>query len=370
MKRALFVCNVDNFHRSFNRPYVKRLKDIGYEVDLACAGNEEFDNIRRKFNISFGRKPFNADNIKAFKVLKQIVKKERYDLIYASTPVPGALVRLALIGTKHGRVVYSAHGFNFFRGNGFISNTLFIIIEKFLSLFTDCIFTMNQEDYRNGIKYLSCKELYNVDGVGIDTSLFTKATPEEKHEMRDKFGYNDDQFLLIYPADFSDRKNQGLLIKAMTIISKKNDKVKLLLPGMPWKAKEYQELAAFLGVEQYVDFLGYRKDIKDILKMTDVIFASSTNEGLPVNIMEGLAAGLPVVATKVRGHVDIIKDGDNGFLFELNDYKKAAENVIKLMTDNALYQSMSNTALESSKKYDIKNVLPQYDAVFGISKQE
>lgn len=366
MKKALFVCNMDSFHRNFNQPYVKRLNEHGYEVDLACVGEEEFPNIGTKFNVHFARTPFKMQNLKAFKELRNIVRNKQYDLIYCSTPVPGALVRLALIGAKHGRVVYSAHGFNFYKGNGKISNLFFIVIEKFLSLFTDCVFTMNQEDYINGKKYMSCKELYNVDGVGVDTSVFSRPTTEEKSAMRKRLGYSDDQFLLIYPADFHERKNQKLLIETVAILSKKVDNVKLLLPGTPWKAEECKAYAKNLGVERFVDFLGYRRDIKDILKMTDVLFASSINEGLPINLIEGLATGLPVVATKVRGHVDLITEGENGYLFALDDPQKAAEDIERLMRDKELYDNMSKAAIESSKKYDIKVVTPQYDKVFGI----
>ena len=116
MKKALFVCNMDSFHRNFNQPYVLRLNDHGYVVDLACAGDEEFPNIRNKYKIDFARRPLKTQNIKAFKQLRGVVKRREYDLIYASTPVPGAIVRLALIGVKHGRMVYSAHGFNFYKG--------------------------------------------------------------------------------------------------------------------------------------------------------------------------------------------------------------------------------------------------------------
>jgi len=366
MKKALFVCNMDSFHRNFNQPYVNRLNKRGYVVDLACSGDEEFSNIRNKFNVQFARRPLKLQNFNAYKQLCTIVRKEEYDLIYVSTPVPGALARLALLGVKHGRIVYSAHGFNFYKGNSILSNLVFILVERFLSRFTDCVFTMNQEDYINGKKYIMSKEIYNVDGVGVDTTMFSKPTAEEKSILRRKYGYNDNQFLLIYPADFHDRKNQTLLIDVVAILSKKYTNIKLLLPGTPWKAVEYKEYTQKLGIEDYVDFLGYRRDIKDILKITDVLIASSINEGLPINIIEGLATGLPIVATRVRGHVDLIIEGKNGFLFDLNNPQKAADAIEKLFLDRCLYNSISETALESSKKYDIRIVAPQYDKIFKI----
>ena len=100
--------------------------------------------------------------------------------------------------------------------------------------------------------------------------------------------------------------------------------------------------------------------------MTDVLFASSINEGLPINVIEGLATGLPIVATRVRGHVDLIEDGKNGFLFDLGDPQSASDCIEKLVGDKELYNRMSDAALISAKKYDLSVVVPQYDKVFGI----
>ena len=367
MKRALFVANLDSFHKNFHLPYVKRLQERGYEVELVSTGNVDFTGIATKYDIEFGRSPLKKQNIPAFRQFRDLLKKKFYDIVYFSTPVIGAVGRMALIGTRHGRVIYSAHGYSFYEGNSKLSNWKYIFIEKILCHLTDCTFTMNKEDYEACFRYnFPCKEIYNVDGVGVDLSVYSKVSPEEKSVLRKRYQYDENEFILIYPAEFTERKNQCLLLEAMAELKKKYVNVKLLLLGRGIMEDSYKMQAKALGVDDYVHFLGYRSDVNLLLKMSDVLFASSINEGLPINIMEALATGLPVVATNTRGQNDLITDGYNGFLYDLDCPKAASEKISRLIEDKNLYCKISDQAVESSKKYDIRVVVPQYDKVFGI----
>lgn len=367
MKKALFVANLDSFHKNFHLPYVKRLQDKGYEVELVSTGDVDFSGIATKHDIKFGRSPLKKQNIPAFRQFRKLIKDNYYDIIYFSTPVIGAVGRLALIGTKRGRVIYSAHGFSFYNGNSKKSNLLYSTVERLLTKMTDCLFTMNKEDYEACSKYgIKCNEIYNVDGVGVDLSVFNKATADEKNQLRQKYGFNANDFILIYPAEFTDRKNQGLLLESLSLIKQKHNNVKLLLLGRGVLEDCYKEKAKELRVEDSALFLGYRNDVHQLLKASDVLFASSKNEGLPINMMEAMASGLPVVATNTRGQNDLIQDGDNGFLFELEHPEEACEKICQLIENKDLYEKMSARAIESSKKYDIRVVAPQYDKIFGI----
>lgn len=366
-KRALFIANLDSFHKNFNIPYIKRLNDLNYEVDLTSAGDYDFKGLAKKYYIDFGRSPFDLKNIKEFFRLRKIIKTHYYDLIYLSTPVVGAYGRLATLFLLKGRVVYSAHGFNFYKGNKRILNFLYSRIERLLSRITDCLFTMNAEDYEACFRYkMRSKEIYNVDGVGIDLSRFSKVSADKKHNLRSLFGYDDDIFILIYPAEFNNRKNQELLLKAIAILKNKYSDIKLLLPGNGVLQDQCITVAKDLGIENNVDFLGYRNDVDQLLQLSDVLFASSKNEGLPINMIEALSCGLPVVATRTRGHVDLINDGMNGLLFDLDSPSEAADKITMLLENQNLYKQMSENAEKSAKKYDINNVIHQYDKVFGL----
>ena len=132
MKKALFVANFNSFHRQFNIPYIDRLKKAGYDVSLVSGGPNEFEGIDHKFDISFDRTPYHLKNIKSFFKLRKVYSSY-YDLIYIATSVVGGFARLALIGKKHGRVIYSAHGYNFYNVDGKVVGKMYLPIEKVLS---------------------------------------------------------------------------------------------------------------------------------------------------------------------------------------------------------------------------------------------
>lgn len=369
MKRALFIAHVDSFHRNFNIPYIRRLQHCGYEVSIISSGNDDFkDIVNEKVCVSFARAPIKLQNIKALLSLHTIFYNTYYDLIYIATPIAGAICRIALFGVKRGRVVYSAHGYSFYKGNSKLLNYLYRFIEKILSRSTDCIFTMNKEDYNATIRNkFNCREVYNVNGVGIDTRKFEPCSIDEKEKLRLQFGYSLDLFILIYPAELSTRKNQIFLLCVLRkLIALGENKIKLLLLGSGNNEAAYKKYVKENMLEAYVEFLGYRNDVYKFLRVADVLFASSLNEGLPINMIEALSSGLPVVASRVRGHVDLIEDGYNGFLFGLQDEDQAIKSISMLKYDRDLYKSISHNALESSRKYDITKVINEYDKIWGF----
>ena len=365
-KKALFVANYDHFHIKFHLHHIKHLEENGYEVSVVASGNDSYPPSITKYDLEFGRTPINKRNIVYFKNFRKLLNTH-YDLIYFSTPVIGAYGRLATIGKHQGRIIYAAHGYNFYEGNSKLKNFIFRTAEKLLCYSTDCTFTINKEDYEAALKYkFPCKEIYNVDGVGIDTSVFKRSNFDEKTALRNKLGYADDLFIMIYPAELTERKNQVLLFEVMEELVKRHSNVKLLLAGSGSMMDKYKNIVASKGLNGFVEFLGYRNDVQDLLRASDVLLASSINEGLPINMIEGLASGLPVVATATRGQVDLIKEGENGFLFRLNDSDKAVSDLCRLIEDKNIYEAMATKAAESAKQYDAKNVVGQYDKIWGL----
>lgn len=362
MKRMLIIANNDGFHRNFHLPYIKMFSEMGYLVDLASNGEDKFDYCSNKFNISFARTPLQFKNIKAYFQMRDILKNNFYNIIYCNTPVPSAITRIAAIKTrKNGsKIIYSAHGFSFYDGEGKAKKNIFLVIEKLLANITDCIITMNNEDYYNCIKHKFNSKIINVNGVGIQMNEFLPATLEEKNEIRMKNGYSENDFILIYPAELTARKNQTLLFNIVDKLKNRNSNIKLLLPGKGKLQEEYQEQVKKMGLESEIEFLGYRKDIPNLLRMSDLLVASSRTEGLPINIIEAMSIGLPIVATKVRGHVDLIEQDKHGFLFDLNNINDAVESIIKLYNNKDLYNYMKINAIEKSKKYDFEKVKNEY----------
>lgn len=365
--KILFLAHVDSHISAFHKPYIEYFSDKECIIDVASKGKTVYERCHCKYNINFGRKPLSFTNIKAFFQLKNILKNNKYDIVYCNTPIAGAIGRIAVnkyrsSGTK---VIYSAHGFNFFQGNSKLLNRVYCTIEKYLSAFTDCMLTMNAEDFEACKKYnFKCKNVINVDGIGIDTTKFSPIDTSIKETLREENGYNRDDFIMIYPAELTLRKNQNLLFRIFIEIKGQIPNAKLLITGTGVLHDSYQRYIKDNNLDDDVKLLGFRNDILDLLRMSDILAASSLTEGLPVNVMEALSVGLPVVATKVRGHIDLIAEGVNGFLFDIDDVRTAASRIIELFSNKELYSILSSNARISVKKYDINSVLCEYDRIY------
>ncbi len=363
--KILFSATTRSHIGQFHMPFIRELKKMGVTVDAAYKDNSadkpglDLSDIDNVFEVPFSRSPYSFSNVKAYFALKRIIENGGYDAVHCHTPMGAVVTRLASKGLrKKGlKVIYTAHGFHFYKGVSKKNWLLFYTVEKFLSKYTDVLITINEEDYkcaRNG--GFKAGKIYKIHGVGVDVDKFTPLTEDEKVHLRKSFGFTDNDFLIIYPADFCHRKNQPMLLKAFAQVYSKYPNARLLLCGQDTESDEMKSLAVSLGAENGVSFLGYRRDINNLVGMSDVSVSSSRQEGLPVNIIEAMAMGNAVVATDVRGNNDLVKDGENGFLVEPDNSEQMAQRLIQLIENRELVEKFGSEGYSEVKKYSVENV--------------
>ena len=365
--KVLFVASIDRHILSFHTPYLKLFKDEGYEVHVASNGTEIIPFVDKKYNVEFERSPFKTSNIKAYFHLKRIIEENNYDLIHCHTPMASALTRIAARAARQKaiKVVYTAHGFHFFKGAPLKNWLIYYPIEKILSKYTDCIITINSEDYKTAInKNFKARKIVFVNGVGVDLEKYPPRTFEQKSLMREKYCYSQDDFILFFAAELSYRKHQDLLINAVNLLKKSIPNIKLLLAGSGPLEKQYKEQTALLGLDSNVKFLGYRKDVKNYLILSDIAVASARQEGLPVNLMEAMATGLPLVVTDARGNRDLVVEGENGLINDLYDQVGFANSIEKLYKNKNLREFFGQQNIKLVRKYSIKNVLQEMKTIY------
>ena len=177
-----------------------------------------------------------------------------------------------------------------------------------------------------------------------------------KSELRKKYGYGEKDFILIYIAEFIPRKNHEFLLRSIGELRKKIPELKILLVGRGMLLKKMKHLTVDLEIDDIVKFLGYRKDIADLCRASDVYVSVSLQEGLPVSVIEAMACGLPVVASDIRGHRDNVVDGENGVLFALGDSKRMRDGIFDIYKSMELHERFSRNSVELAKKYDLKSI--------------
>ena len=310
-KKVLFVATVDSHIELFHLPYLKMFHDKGWEVHVATETDKKIPYCDKKIKLSIKRSPFKLiSNHRAIKKLREVAKKEKYDIVHCHTPVGGVVARLACKRLRREglRMIYTAHGFHFYTGAPIHYWMMFYPVEWYLAKYTDTLITINDEDYRRAKKRFSkrCHDIQYVLGVGVDEKKFEKKmSAKEKHALRESLGLKDEDRVLIFPAELSKRKNQMWLMKTLEPLFKKDSRYHLLLPGKDSLNGKCQKLAQDLDLESQVHFLGFRTDIPELLQISDIAVSSARQEGLPVNLIEVAMLGLPIVATDCRGNRDI-----------------------------------------------------------------
>ncbi len=371
-RKALFVATVYSHLASFHIPYIKLLQRRGFEVHCAGWGKGRFKARLEAagaicHDVPFSRNPFHPRNLVALLRLKRLLHREEFALVHTHTPVASALLRIAARWTRTRPVIYTAHGFHFCKGCPALNWLLFYPSERLLARWTDALVTINAEDYARAKRFPVRTRLgaWLIPGIGVDLSRFEKPDGHAPSAIRKELGLPLDSLLLLCVGELNANKNQRQLVEALAELKADFPQVQLVLAGEGPKADELRALAATLGVSDRVHLLGYRDDVPRLMQSADLFVFASKREGLPVAVMEAMASGLPIVATKVRGNRDLVVECETGFLVEVGDATTLARRVAQLLANEELRRSFGRRARERIQAYKLEHALEAMDEIYS-----
>ena len=357
-KKVLFVASTFSHLRNFHQPYIKAFHDLGWRVDLACGGERaEISFSDRAISLPFEKKMSSLKNIQVAAILRREIRKEQYDMICSNTSLASFFARLALVGMRE-RPFFSnmVHGYLFDENTSPAKKTILLAAEKMTAPLTDLLFTMNRYDYELAKRYALGKKIVFVPGVGVNYALFDEQRSLFKKDIRRDLEIADDAFVLIYAAEFSERKSQMVLIDAMTTLPLH---VVLILAG-GGKTLDQCKTAAFeLGLDKRIFFPGYVQPVGAWYQCSDAVVSSSRSEGLPFNIMEAMHLGLPIIASDVKGNSDLIRNDENGLLYPYGDARSFSDCVLRVLGSETLRNRLGEQARADAEQYALDRVFPQ-----------
>lgn len=370
-KKVLFVATVVKTHINvFHLPYLEMLKNKGFKT-YVCAKND-FENKEEciipycdeYYDVPFERSPFNFKNIQAYKELKKIIKKEKFDIIHCHTPVASILTRLCAIKSRRygTKVIYTAHGFHFFKGAPLINWLIYYPIEKICSYFTDVLITINKEDYNLAMKKMKANKIYYIPGVGIDTDKYSNIDVD-KVEKRKELGITENDIMVLSVGELNKNKNHEVIMKAIAKIDRKN--IHYFIAGKG-ELKDYlSNLSIKLGIENSVHLLGFRKDIAELCEVADIFCFPSKREGLGLSALEAMACGLPILTSNIHGINDYSIEGVTGFKCDATKVNCFKYNIERIIINKELASKIKETNKLRVKKYDLVNVKNEMERIYG-----
>lgn len=362
MKKALLVTRVSGFVPQHEMNNVKILQEMGYEIHYATNLNRVVygeDNSRLygtgiiTHQIDFQKSPFSRDLNRACYQLQQLMLKEPFDLIHCHMPLSAAVTRIAAqkVSKQTKRqipVLYTAHGLHFYTGAP-LRNWIYYPVEWYLSRYTDCLILINQEDYQRGKHFPIRGKVEYVPGIGIPLDGYkpvvlwddSMAGKYQKHKVIEKLigrTIAPTTKVLIDIGELSRRKNHGLLVEMMAEL--KDLDLICIIGGTGAEKANLQKLIHKRGLEDCVFLTGYVNNVKQLLAESDCLVFPSYQEGLPVAMMEAMAAGIPIVASRIRGVTDLLLHGKGGYLVSGFNPSEYAGKVRRLFVEEYGHSAM------------------------------
>lgn len=367
-KKVLITATVQSHICQFHKPLVKMLNEHGYEVHVAAKDNLKeknglkLDFADKVFDVPFDRSPLGISNFVAYKQLKKIIDSENYEFIHTNTPAAGVYTRVAskTARKKGSCVIYTAHGFHFYKGAPKKNWLLYYPIEKFCAKLTDKLITITEEDYALASKKFSTN-VYHIHGVGANSSKFYVLCDEEKRKIREELGLSQDTKVIVNVGELLPNKNQKTAILAMKKVAEKYPNSKLFIAGNGPEFENLSNLVKECSLENNVEFLGYTLELNKYNNIADCSVACSYREGLPLNVMEAMLCKNAVVASNNRGHRELIEDGVTGFIVGVTDVDAYADKIIEVLDNPKIY---GKPALEKAKLFTDINVYKELENIY------
>lgn len=345
-KKALFIATVGGFVTQFEMNNIRILKQMGYEIHSAANYKEPVYCVKEEelkeqgvilHQVDIAKSPFLwRQNLCALQQIRRIIRKEGITLVHCHTPVGGLLGRLSGIrcGPSGLKVVYTAHGFHFYKGAPWRNWLFYHTVERLLAHFTDSIVTINREDYESACRFRLRRRgmVYRIPGEGLDLSRFAVRQHGKRSSLRKKLGIPEDAFLLLSVGELSGNKNHRQVIGLIPELQERLDtrRVYYSICGDGFYREELEGEIRRLGLEEQVRIHGHRPDVEEFLACTDCFIFPSVREGLGMAALEALAMGVPVVASDNRGTREYMEDGVNGFVYTLGDTEGLMQGVERI----------------------------------------
>jgi len=366
--KILYVTTISDTINAFLVSHIKMLVGQGHSVDIACRIkkpiDQELEYLKCKiFDIPFTRAQLDKDNFTAYKQLKLIIKNNHYNIVHTHTPVASACARLACCKLRKDGliVIYTAHGFHFYKSAPIRNWLVYYPIEVILSRYTDVLITINKEDYALAKKRMKAKKIEYIPGVGVDTKKFSGCVIDRAAKRRE-LGIPEDAIVLLSVGELNKNKNHETVIRALHATNIPN--MYYLIAGSGELYRPLKDLIAQLNLEKNVLLLKFRDDVNELYKISDAYCLPSYREGLNISLIEAMSSGLPVICSDIRGNRDLISKEGGGYLFDPHKIDDIKEAILKICGGRNL-SLMKSINSRSAELFEVRAILERMHVLYS-----
>jgi glycosyltransferase involved in cell wall biosynthesis len=370
--RILFVATVDSHLYYFHLPFMRLLREMGYEVEAAAGPSGFADRIEaagfRVFPFGFTKNPFDTRLLGVTARLIRLMRERHYVLVHAHTPIAGFVGRYAAHRAGIPHVLYTAHGFHFHPLGNRVLNRLYTAIERTASRWTDVLVVINNEDAA-AARVLFARpglDIEQVPGVGVDTQAYAPVEHEARARSRERLGVAGAGLVVGWVGEFTHRKRPGDVLEVARRLAGRLPDARFVMAGEGPLERDIEQRSRSRGLERTVLFPGWQGDVASFLGACDVVVSTASQEGLPRCILEAMACGLPVVAWNIRGCRDLVVDGATGFLVPFGDVDGMCARLEELAHSDAMRRDMGAAGRErATREFSQERVLGEMRRIYA-----
>lgn len=366
MKKVLIITAISGFLPQFEKNNVKLLHEAGCEIHYASNFKnpiyafDEADLMAqgiRLHQIDIAKSPFKfGTNFRAVRQLLRIIRENDIEIIHCHNPMGGVAGRVAAgLCQRKPYVIYTAHGFHFYRGAPKKNWLLFYPAEWLLARMTDILITINREDYKRA-KRLPLKaggDVFQIHSVGVDEERFCPKK-EINEAKRRELHVPANAFHIVTAAELNKNKNQKVIIDAISTLPQED--IYYSICGKGPEQTFLRKLIKEKGLEDRIKFLGFRTDMDEILQTADCFAFPSYREGLGVAAVEALLCNVVLVASDNRGTREYAVNGKNAFVCKADNVSEFAQAIGTVHKDKELRAKMSQNCRSSAMKFTVGEV--------------
>ncbi len=300
--------------------------------------------------------------------LAEIMRETRPQILHTHTAKAGAIARAASLLAGDARpsvVVHTFHG-HVLRGYfGPLRTAVFRHVERMLAHASDALVAVSPE-VRDDLVELGVApaEKFVVVRLGIPLAERLDHEPE-KLDFRKLYGIPPDAFVVGWVGRMTGVKDTGSVLRTLAALRARGVEAVVCMVGDGPDREHLEQLAHELGIARVCYFAGYQPDVGSFYRLFDAFLLPSVNEGTPVSAIEALATSTPVVANRVGGVPDVVRDAVDGFLVEAGDVEGAAERLELLARDPALRAQLGNSGRERVRaRYSVARLVDDVDRLY------
>lgn len=318
-----------------------RLLGSEYNQTLICSGYGQFTDEAEKLGVkvvcieSLVREVSLKKDLASFIAIYKFIKKNKFDIVHTHSSKTGVIGRVAakLSGVK--KIVHTVHGFAYPAANSKVSKFIFYLMDFIAAFCTDHLIVMNDADLKLARKVLPLRnDKIKLINNGVDVNAYhNELSLENKNEQKKDLGMKTDKINIVSVGRLSQQKNPELLLKAFNEID--NEDVELYFIGDGPLHAPMVEYTVTNAITDRIHFLGWRKDVQKILPLFDIFILASRWEGMPLAILESMAASVPVICSDIPSNKFLI-ESTSGLLFESDNAADLVSKINLLVDDSKL----------------------------------